>query len=81
MSAAPKKKAKAKKSKTASNQVTTASTATKGITDNESLGKSWTDRPDSLRMLVECAALLGISDKIGSEGVGSFPGQASDASD
>jgi len=69
MSAAPKKKAKAKKSKATSHQVTTATTAPNGITDNESLGKSWTDRPDSLRMLVECAALLGISDKINNEDV------------
>jgi len=72
MSAAPKKKAKAKKSKATSHQVTTATTAPNGITDNESLGKSWTDRPDSLRMLVECAALLGISDTIDPEGSGYF---------
>ena len=73
MSAAPQKKAKTKKSKATLNQEVIDSIPPQVITDNDSLGKSWTDRPDSLRMLVECAALLGISDTIDPEGSGSSP--------
>jgi hypothetical protein len=71
MSAAPQKKAKTEKSKATLNQEVIASTTPQVIADNDSLGNSWTDRPDSLRMLVECAALLGISDTIDPEGSGS----------
>ena len=71
MSAAPQKKAKTEKSKATLNQEVIASNTPQVIADNDSLGNSWTDRPDSLRMLVECAALLGISDTIDPEGSGS----------
>jgi len=68
MSAAPQKKTKTKSSKVTSHQRITASTVHHDVRHEDRLNESWTDRPDSLKILVECAALLGIADKLNNEG-------------
>jgi hypothetical protein len=73
MSGALTKQAKAKKSNVKSTQKITASTVRQDVRGQDSLKVSWTDRPDSLKMLVECAALLGIADKLDSTDPSSSP--------
>lgn len=73
MSVAPQKKTKTKSSKVTSHQRITASTVHHDVRHEDRLNESWTDRPDSLKILVECAALLGIADKLDSADPSSSP--------
>lgn len=67
MCAAPRKQAKTKKAKATSALGSSATTVPDGAVGKSTVRKSWTDRPDSLDLLVNCAALLGIADGINSE--------------
>lgn len=70
MCAAPRKQAKAKRSNATSPLGSSATTAPDDAVGESTVGKSWTDRPDALDLLVNCAALLGIADRINSENTG-----------
>jgi len=73
MSGAPAKQAKAKKAKVKSTRGITASTVRQDVSGQDCLKGSWTDRPDSLKILVECAALLGIAEKLDQSYLSSSP--------
>jgi len=71
MSSAPKKQ-KAKSEKYTTTKEDTTSPVASDVV-GETCPDHWTRRPDSLKILVDCAALLGISEKLDSESMGSSP--------
>ena len=65
--AAPREQARARKAKVTLPAESSAVTSPEDTRGETSVGQFWTDRPDALNTLVECAALLRIAERLYSE--------------